>query len=324
MSERSEMKNVRIDPVDKELSIMGLGCWSFGGEWGPQNDQDSLAALEAALDVGISHLDTAEAYGRGHSEELVGQAVKGRRDEVFLATKGFPVWGDLSRACYEQKIDESLKRLGTDVIDLYYIHWPMKGKDMRPPMEALVAAKQAGKIGAIGVSNFSVENMEQVSEIGGIDAHQLCYNLLWRYPEQDILPYCRQHGIAVVGYSTIAEGILSGKFPRNVTFPKGDHRGRGLLFDPDVWPNVFEAVEKLKGLASDISVPLAHMAIQWVTRQAGITSVLVGSRSPDQVRRNAEAMVSDVPEATFEAMGRIGEEAFRTLPEGVNIFCWQP
>lgn len=322
--EKIDMRTVRIDPVEKDHSVLGLGCWSFGGEWGPQDDQDSLAALRTALDVGISHLDTAEAYGRGHSEELLGQAIAGRRDELFVATKGFPLWGDLSRDCYSQKIDESLQRLGTDVIDLYYIHWPMTDKDMRPPMEALVAAKEAGKIGAVGVSNFTVEEMEQVAQVGPIDAHQFCYNLFWRYPERDVIPYCREHGIALVTYSTIAEGILTGKFPRDVTFPEGDHRARGVLFEPEVWPNVYEGVERLKALAADAGVPLAHLAIQWATRQDGVTSVLVGSRNADQVRRNAAAMASKVPDETFDEMTRIGDDVFAKIPEAINIFRWHP
>lgn len=324
MSKKIQMKRVRIEPVDKDHSVLGLGCWSFGGEWGPQNDEDSLAALRTALDVGIDHLDTAEAYGRGHSEELVGEAIRGRRDEVFVATKGFPCWGDLSRACYAQKIDDSLKRLGTERIDLYYIHWPMTGRDMRPPMEALVAAKEAGKIGAVGVSNFTVAEMEQVRQVGGIDAHQLCYNLFWRYPEREVLPYCREHDIAVVTYSTIAEGILTGKFPRDVKFPEGDHRARGLLFEPEVWPHVYEGVEKLKALAEGIDVPLAHLAIQWATRRPGVTSVLVGSRNAQQVRRNAAAMASPIGEETFDEVTRIGDEVFAKVPEAINIFRWHP
>jgi len=324
VSETGDMKQVRIDPVEKAFSVMGLGGWSFGGEWGPQSDEDSLSALRTALDAGISHLDTAEAYGRGHSEELVGQAIRGRRDEVFVATKGFPCWGDLSRECYARKIDDSLQRLGTDHVDLYYIHWPMTGRDMRPPMEAVVAAKEAGKVGAVGVSNFTVEEMEQVAEVGRIDAHQLCYNLFWRYPERDVIPYCREHDIALVTWSTIAEGILTGKFPRDVAFPEGDHRAGGLLFDPEVWPHVYEGVEKLKALAAGIDVPLAHVAIQWVTRQPGITGVLVGSRNADQVRRNAAAMASRVPDETFDRMTEIGNEVFEKVPEAVNVLRWHP
>jgi myo-inositol catabolism protein IolS len=324
VSEKIEMDQVRIAPVDKSLSVIGLGCWSFGGEWGAQEDADSLAALNEALDLGITHLDTAEAYGKGHSEELVGKAIAGRRDEVFVATKGFPLWGDLSKECYAKKIDESLQRLGTDFIDVFYIHWPMTGRDMRPAMEAIVAAKEAGKVGAAGVSNFTVAELEQVAEAGKVDAHQICFNLFWRHPERDVLPYCKEHGIAIVTYSTIAEGILTGKFARDVQFPEGDHRARGLLFEPEVWPHVYDAVEQLKALADGAGVPLAHLAIQWTTRQEGVTGVLVGSRNVAQVRRNVEAMKSDIPDETFDEMTRIGDEVFARLPEAVNIFRWHP
>ncbi len=324
MSEKTPMKQVRIDPVEKDHSVMGLGTWAYGGEWGPQDDADSLAALQAALDAGITHIDTAEAYGKGHSEELVGRAVAGRRDQVFLATKGFPCWGDLSRECYAQKIDDSLRRLGTDYIDLFYIHWPVTGKDMRPPMEAIVAAREAGKVGAAGVSNFTVEEMEQVAEVGHIDAHQLCYNLYWRFPEKDVIPWCREHGAAVVTYSTIAEGILTGKFPRDVSFPEGDHRRNSVLFDEAVWPHCYEGVEKLRALADAAGVPMAHLAIQWAARQPGVANVLVGCRNVSQVERNAAAMASEVPAEVFEKMTAIGDEVFAHVPEEISLFRWHP
>lgn len=324
MTERIDMPQTRIEPVDKDHSVMGLGTWSYGGEWGPQQDADSAEALRLALDLGITHIDTAEAYGRGHSEELIGRAIQGRRDELFLATKGFPCWGDLSKACYAEKIDESLRRLGTDFIDLYYIHWPMTDRDMRPPMEAIVEAKRAGKVGAVGVSNFTVEEMEQVGEVGKIDAHQFCYNLYWREPEREILPYCREHGIAAVTWSTIAEGILTGKFPRDVSFPEGDHRRNGVLFSEDVWPHVYEGTEKIKKLADDAGVPITHLAMQWVARRDGVANILVGCRNADQVRRNVEALSTNVPDEVFERMTAIGDEVWSHVPDVVNILRWHP
>ena len=319
------LPTVRIEPVDKPHNMLALGCWPFGGrEWGGQDDADSMAAMETAFAAGINHFDTAIAYGRGASERVVGRflAGGGRREKVFLATKG-----NTPGASGEEitdSLDRSLANLDVDSIDLYYIHWPRKGKDMRPVMEALEAARRRGKIRAIGVSNFSVEQMEEVGEVGTINAHQLCYNLFWRYPERDVIPYCRDHNIAVVTYSTIAEGILTGKFSREVRFGDDDHRRNGVLFDPEVWPHVYDAVERLKAVAAGARRPLVELAIRWVASRPSVTSALVGARNAAQAAQNAAAMRGDVPQAVLESMTAISDEAILHVPDVGNIFRWYP
>lgn len=317
------MPTVQIAPVVKAHGVLGLGCWSFGGaQWGGQDDEDSLAAMEAGLRCGMSHFDTAQGYGRGRSERVVGQFLQGRRDEIFLATKGNCADRDPGEML--EFVESSLERLGTDAIDLYYIHWPRKGRDLRPAMEGLEAARQEGKIRAIGVSNFSVEQMEQISDVGRIDAHQLCYNLFWRYPEREIIPFCAANGIAVVTYSSIAQGILTGKFPRQCSFPDGDSRAGMLLFDKDVWPHVHEGVERLKELAGQADRPLTHLAIRWVASRPNVTSVLVGARNADQVRQNAEAMAGDIPADIFDRMTEISDDVMKYVPDVGNIFRYYP
>ena len=324
----TEVPAVQIPPVDKTHGVLALGCWSFGGDaWGNQNESDSFAAMEAALEAGMNHFDTAEAYGRGLSEELIGRFMKNRRESLFVATKGFPPRREPDRitaATIKEKVDASLARLGTDYIDLYYIHWPLKGRDMRPFMEGLEDYRRAGKVRAIGVSNFAPEQMDELSQAGRIDAHQFAYNILWRYPERDVIPYCVEHKIAVVTYSSIAEGILTGKFPLDVKFGRGDHRASSLYFEAGVWPQVHAAVERMKTVAEDVGRPLTHLAIRWVAEQTGITSVLVGARNAEQVSQNAAAMTGDIPQEAFDRLTEISEQIMKDIPDAGNIFRFYP
>ena len=199
------------------------------------------------------------------------------RDTVFLASKANPP--ELTAASMYGMVEESLKRLATDRIDLYYIHWPRAGRDMRPVMEGLEQARREGRIGAIGVSNFSVDQMRQVEEVAPIAVHQLGYNLLWRHTEREIIPYCRERGIAVVAYSALAHGILTGKYGREPALAPGDQRHTILPFRADIWPHVHAGVEKLKGLAGELGVPLPALAIRWILQRPGIETVVVGARN---------------------------------------------
>jgi aryl-alcohol dehydrogenase-like predicted oxidoreductase len=314
---------VQISPVLKSHAPLGLGCWTFGpDQWTGKEDSNLLAAMETSLAYGINHFDTAADYGKGHSERLIGKFMKGRREAVFLATKANT--DDLTVGAMLRHVSESLERLQTHFIDLFYIHWPRKGKDLRPWMEGLEIARKKGLIGAIGVSNFTVEQMEQVGEVGTINAHQLCYNLFWRYAEQDIIPYCRQHNIAVVTYSSIAHGILAGKFQRALNFQPGDGREKVLLFSDGVWSHIYEAVEQLKTLASEIGAPLTKLAIRWVLAQRGITSSLVGARDAAQARQNAEALDGDIPSSVFERMTAISDQVMQHIPDTGNVYLYYP
>ncbi len=312
----------RIGSVEKEHNKLALGCWTFGGaQWGGQDDRDSMRAMARAFERGMNHFDTASGYGKGHSEQLVGRFIKDKRDQIFLASKQS---AHADKAKYAEGIGKSLRRLATDYIDLYYIHWPRSGVDLRPTMEALLEAKEAGKIGAVGVSNFSVEQMEEARSVGPVDAHQRCYNLLWRWDESEIIPYCRTHDIAYVTYSSLAQGILTGKFPRNPEFAEGDDRPKTTLFDPDVWPHVYEAVEEMKKVASETGRPLTHPAVQWVAGRPGITSILVGVRNEKQVDQNADAMKGEIDQKFLDRLTEISDRAMKKIPNTGNIFGANP
>lgn len=314
---------ITIPPSDKAQCALGLGCWVFGGaQWGGQEDDDSNRAMQAAWEVGLNHFDTASGYGQGRSEKLVGAFLRGKREDVYLASKFFPSQQTAEYA--RQQLDASLERLQTDYVDLYYIHWPVTGKDLRPVMEGLEQARAQGKLRAIGVSNFNVAQMAQVSEVGTIDVHQLCYNLFWRPAEREIIPYCVEHRIAVVTYSSIAQGILTGKFPREPQFREGDQRGSTVFFAPEIWPHVYEGVEQLKSIAADCGRSLTHLAIRWVLAQPFVTTELVGAREDVQLRENAAALDGDIAPEVFARMTEVSEEVHRHLPEVTNIFRFNP
>jgi aryl-alcohol dehydrogenase-like predicted oxidoreductase len=278
--------------------------------------------MAAALQYGITHFDTASDYGGGRSEQVVGEFLRDKRDQVFLASKAS--LDEMDARLMLEQVDQSLARLQTDVIDLYYIHWPRTGKDLRPLMEGLELARRQGKIRAIGVSNFSVEQMAQIAGVGTIDAHQFGYNLFWRVAEQEVLPYCREHGIAAVTYSSIAQGILTGKFPRELQLETGDQRHKIVLFEKEVWPHIYEGVEQLKLLARQLERPLAHLAIRWVLHQEGITSALVGARQVYQLEQNVQALAGEIPVDIFERMSEISDEVIKNIPDTGNMYRYYP
>ncbi len=303
-------------------NIIALGCWVFGGDhWGEQSDADSIDAMKTAWELGLTHWDTALGYGSGHSETLCVKFLKGKWDQVFLATKGHP--GRKPESIIKS-LNKSLSNLSTDYIDLYYFHWPRSDVDMRPHMELLEKEREKGTIGAIGVSNFSLEQMKQLNEVGKIDAHQLCYNLYWRAAEECLIPYCVNNDIAVVTYSSIAQGILTGKFPFRPVFKTGDFRPNTVFFQSDVWPHLFAATEKLKTITAEMNSPLQHLALQWVVQQSDITSVIVGARNGRQVNENAHALDRACPSEVMKKITDISNHVKSCLPYENNIFKYNP
>lgn len=296
-----------------------------GTVFGDQSDEGWLAVMQAALPSGITHFDTASGYGNGRSETVIGQfltAQPGRREAIFLASKASPK--ELTAQAMLDQVDQSCARLQTAVIDLYYIHWPRQGQDLRPWMEGLEQARRQGKIRAVGVSNFSMEQMTQVATVGQIDAHQICYNLFWRFAEQEVIPYCRAHQIAVTTYSSVAQGVLTGKFPRHPQLGTDDKRPNTVLFDPTVWPHVYDGIEQLKELAQGVQRSLNHLAIRWVLQQPGIATAVVGARTPAQVQDNAHALDGELPATLFAQMTALSDEVMPHIPDTGNQYRYYP
>lgn len=280
-----------------QISSIGLGCWAMGGAmWGETDDAASVAAIQHALDLGVNFIDTAPVYGFGHSEVLVGRAIRGRRDEVVLATKCGPVWDasgavgiDTSRINIINQLNESLKRLQVDAIDLYQVHWP----DPQTPIEetalTLAELQQDGKIKAIGVSNYSVAQMQETMRFCRLDSLQPPYNMFQRDIETEVLPFCREHSIGVVSYGPMHQGILTGKFYFDGIEPTDKLRREHSEMQEPKFSINRDALTKIKEIADARDVTLGELAINWVLCQPGITSAICGARNPKQVGQNVAA-----------------------------------
>jgi aryl-alcohol dehydrogenase-like predicted oxidoreductase len=319
---------MQLDPTIEKVQIgrcqvkqlpVGLGgSWFVPYSKPGSEDENILGAIRASYEAGLRHFDTGAGYGQGHSEELYGQFLRTKRGDVFLASKADPK--ESSSAGMLAEVEGSLRRLGTDHIDLYYIHWPKTGIDLRPLMDGLETARRQGKIGAVGVSNFSSAEMRQVSEVGSIDAHQLGYNLLWRYAEDDVIPFCQENGIAVITYSTLAHGILTGKFGADPELREGDQRHRILPFRADIWPHVYAGVEKLKLLAAELDRPMMHLALRWAMQREGVSIVLMGARNAQQAEANAKALTGEISSDVFRRITEISDDIVKHVPNAGNLF----
>lgn len=326
MTDAPLLSPVRIGRSEKYHLPLGTGGSFYGLNHGNREGEDGiLAVLATALETEITHFDTATGYGGGYSERLIGcfmAAEPGRRERVFLASKAN--LDDVSAEAMIKAIDASRDRLQVDMIDLYYLHWPRTGQDMRPWMDGLERARQQGKIRAIGVSNFTVPQMEQLASAGQIDAYQCGYNLLWRFAEKDILPYCAEHGISVVVYSALAHGILSGKYSRELEFVPGDQRWTITLFRGDVWPQVYAAVEQMKQVADKAGCELAHLALRWLLRQSPVTSVLVSAKNREQMLDNRRALSVEIPDAVLNELTELSDRVMQLIPDEGNPFGYHP
>jgi len=286
------------------ITPLGLGTWAIGGGenpygWGKQSDEDSIATIQKAIDLGISWIDTAKGYGHGHSEEIVGKAVKGRRDKVIIATKcgilwkedGSDIYGHLKAESIKAEVESSLKRLQTDVIDLYQIHWPLPDEDIEEGWGAIADLVKEGKVRYGGVSNFNVDQMKRIVSIMEITSLQPPYNMLKPEIEAEILPYCAQNNIGVIVYSPMQSGLLSGKFTaeRAAAFPSDDWRKGDPNFNEPLLTLNLDLVESLKKIAERKAISVANLAIAWTLRRSEVTGAIVGARRPAQIEETIKA-----------------------------------
>lgn len=296
-----------------EVSAVTFGAWAIGGWlWGPQDDQDSLDALGEAVRCGMTSIDTAAVYGFGHSEVVVGRLLERvGREDVQILTKfglrwdtsdGRSAWqthdskGALRTVVHNGRkksvlweCEQSLRRLGTDYIDLYQYHWRDPETDVEETMEALDKLIGQGKIRAAGVSNLSIQEMETAREVVELASDQPPYSMLRRDIEADVLPWCREHHVGVLVYSPLERGLLTGKVTMDREFPKDDHRSSRPLFEKQNRRKVLDFLDKLRPIADGHKVSLAQLVIHWTIHQPGITAALVGARNVKQVRENAAA-----------------------------------
>lgn len=276
------------------VSPIGVGFWGIvGGDyWGAQDETDTFGAARAALDNGINFFDTAEGYGNGYSEEMLGRALKGRRDEAIIASKVSAT--NLAPAAIRAACERSLQRLGTDVIDLYQVHWPSRNVSFEDTMATLLDLQSAGKIRVIGVSNFGKLDMLDMLAFGRYDANQLPYSLLWRAIEFDIQPQCVEGNISILPYSPLNQALLTGRYRNADEMPYSRTRTRHFRGDrrdsrhgaAGFETETFAAVEAIRQICADIGQEMAHVALAWLLRKPAVTSVLAGARNPQQVESN--------------------------------------
>jgi aryl-alcohol dehydrogenase-like predicted oxidoreductase len=312
------METRQFGKTDMQVTPVGLGAWAIGGAgwragWGAQDDDDSVATIHRALDVGINWIDTAAVYGLGHSEEIVERALRGRSDRPYVFTKCGRVWdesgtisGRLKADSIRQEVEDSLRRLNIDVIDLYQVHWPDPDEDIEEGWTALAELQAAGKLRYIGVSNFNADQMRRAQAIASIASLQPPYSLLRRDIEAEVLPYCQEHNIAVIVYSPMQSGLLSGKMTREraANLPKDDWRSGNENFREPKLSHNLELADKLRAIAEPQGATAGAAAIAWTLRHPAVTAAIVGARHPDQLDDIVKATtltITDEQAAELEA-----------------------
>lgn len=293
----AHMERIPFGRTGLEVSPLVLGTWVTGGwAWGGTNEKEALDAVLRAFELGICFVDTAPVYGFGKSEQIVGEALKewGQRDGIVIATKCCLEWDEQHRirrnASPERifrEIDDSLKRLGVDCIDLYQIHWPDPNTPFEASMAAMQKLKDLGKIRHIGLSNFNREQIMECLQAGQVDSLQPPFNIFERGAQEELLPFCLERGIATMAYGGLCRGLLSGKFTGGETFPRGDLRRGDPKFKPDRFKHYVNAVNEMKTLAARYGKTMAQFALRWALQQPGITTVIAGARTAVQVEDNA-------------------------------------
>jgi aryl-alcohol dehydrogenase-like predicted oxidoreductase len=307
------MEYRKLGESSVEVTPLAFGAWAIGGwMWGGANKEDAISAIHSSVDLGITTIDTAPVYGFGLSENIVGEAIKGKRDKVQILTKYGMRWsGSKGKFHFASKdnqgkpidiyiyagkesvineCEESLRRLKTDYIDLYQIHWPDTTTPIEETMEAVAQLMEQGKIRAAGVSNCSVDQVKAADKIVSISSNQVPYSMVNRGIEKEIIPYCIETNKSILAYSPLQRGLLTGKFKPNHSFKEYDHRPGTSFFTPENIKKTNEFLAKIKTVADEKDITLSQLVIRWTMQQTGITVTLVGARDTKQVEENAKAI----------------------------------
>ncbi len=314
------MKRRPLGKTDIQITPIIFGGWQSGKDgWVGIDDSETIAAHKAAYEAGITTFDTAEWYGSGHSEQILASALSNVRDNVQILTKVAPIHlkhDEVIEAC-----DRSLKNLKTDRIDLYQIHWPNDSVPIEGTMSALNSMKDAGKIRAIGVSNFTAMQIADAEKFGRIESVQPPYSLFWRQIETDVVPYAVEHSLSVIAYSPLAQGLLTGKFGRDHVFQPGDVRLKNKLFSGENFDRALDAVDELKPIADKYGVSLGELSLAWLIAQPQ-TSAIVGARTAEQAVQNAKAADVELTEDDLATIDKIGRKVTDHLDSNPVMWNW--
>lgn len=321
----------QLGTSDVKVTPIALGAWAIGGWfWGGTDDDAALDGIRKAVDLGMTTIDTAPVYGFGHSEEVVGRAIQGRRDQVQILTKFGLRWDtdkgvdpfhsqDLegrpvcvmkyaARESVLEECERSLRRLGVETLDLYQHHWPDSGTPIEETMEACATLLEQGKIRAVGVSNYTPEMMERACKVVRLASNQPPYSMVRRDIEGDVLPWCREHDVGILAYSPLQNGILTGKVPLDRKFPDTDLRAHNPYYKPENRRRILAFLDRLRPIADSHGATLAQVVINWTIHRPGITCALVGVRNPRQAADNAGAASFSLTEAeTRQVDALLGE-----------------
>jgi aryl-alcohol dehydrogenase-like predicted oxidoreductase len=297
MALTEQLKTAALGETGMEITRVGFGAWALGGGgyewgWGAQDDEDSIATIHHALDLGINWIDTAAQYGFGHSEQVVGRAIAGLAEPPFVFTKGGQPEGpnrttlhSLKRDSLRRELEGSLSRLGLDAVDLYQIHWPIPADDIDEGWSAFLEFKDEGLVRHVGVSNFTLEQLRQIQQIAPVETLQPQYSLITRAAEREILPYAEREGIGVIVYSPMSSGLLTGGMTRERIdgLPDDDWRRRDPRFQEPRLSENLALVERLRAVADDHETSIGAVAVAWTLTNPAVDAAIVGFRRPDQV-----------------------------------------
>jgi aryl-alcohol dehydrogenase-like predicted oxidoreductase len=310
----------KVGMIKEEISAIGLGCWNFGGQWDNEIGDNSIKIVHAAIDNGVNLFDVAPVYGFGTSEEILGSALQnGKREKVLIASKCGLIWNDekeisnnLTKTSILEEIDDSLKRLKTDYIDIYQLHWPDPKTPIEETVSALEEIKESGKIRYIGLSNFGQDDAEEFMSMIEINAQQSLYNMLERNTgsyhniplayktEEEVLPAVKKHQQAFLPYSPLFQGLLAGKFKRGGNFSKNDIRNANPKLKGELFDKYFEAALKLREFADAIGRPLNEIAFNWLRQKDEVTSIIAGASKISQLEKNIDSTKWDLTQNEIE------------------------
>jgi aryl-alcohol dehydrogenase-like predicted oxidoreductase len=314
------METVKIGKTAIEVPRLCVGCWQASG-WVSSDDERFMDTLRFAIDKGLTFLDTAEGYGGGHSEILVGKVIAGRRDKVTVATK---FSHRASRPEDVRKhLEQSLKRLQTDYIDIFQQHWPPKDIPLADTIGELERLKEEGKIRAVGVSNWMEPEWEEIDDPSRIDCLQPNYSLLWRAVEPHVLPLCRKHGISVVTYSSLCQGVLAGRFRKIEDVPQ-DPRSQNLRLKPENIAETLTVVDALTEVAGKYGKTLSQTALRWLLDQDGVSAPIVGASRPEQVEENMGALGWKLEGEDWLRLSEVSAPLSESLGPTDTLWNWHP
>lgn len=322
------MNKIQLGKSDLEISPIVFGAWAIGGwMWGGNDDKDAIKGIHASIDRGATTIDTAPIYGFGHSESLVGEALRDfPRDKVEILTKFCLRWDTDQGEFYfdsempdgkpvkimkyagadgiQKEIEDSLRRLKTDYVDLYQIHWHDPSTPISETMEVLERLIEQGKIRAAGVCNYNADQMGEAEQTVGLASNQVPYSMVLRDIEEDVVPYVQKHGNGILAYSPLQRGLLTGKITSDYVFNKGDHRPQTKFFKEPNLSNTNDFLKRIMPIAEGHHASLGQLVINWTLRQPGMTAALVGARNPEQVIQNAGSLDFKLSDAELSTINQ--------------------